>query len=220
MPRSVTFPAVDAGWNAVRATAFLYAVDDGVVVNCLVPIETLMTYFGVEGPQKDECLRAVGRHRPVIEDAARRKILAGPTASKHGAKLVLLPDDLPRQTTTTQPPRFGGLVPHLDSAVASDPGLRRGVDAANAVLDWEIVRGRAQARADWNAVPGPSGLTLVRLTLTDADTGAAAEGLFTRADLEDAPSARTALARIWDDMLSEKFRVLSLALETADEAGV
>ena len=224
MSRTVEFPKLDPPWDFYRQCVRFYALDGRVVRGCLVPGEALFEHFGVRKPDPDECLQAFRNHRSAIEEAARRKILSEP-ASRAGGEVLLRvsdfnqPSSTTTSTTTTQPPQFGRLAVKLSPALVGNAVLRRSVDAANSILDAEMVRPGMRIHADWDVVPPVNGITLVEVTLSDAETEASAQKLFTQDDLEDASSVRYALFRLWDELFRERGRRLMLALSDAGGSG-
>lgn len=188
-----------------RDCVLFYAVAGGSVHNCLISGEALMTHFGARDMTATECLRAYGEHRQAIQDVAERKILAG--TRERGWEVLIMMEDFPRQTTTTTPPPpTRGLQITESSAVRSDPAVGSVAGVLNRQLRAVMGVGHSLVKADWDAIP-VSGEKLIRLRLTDAQSGAVVQRLFTREDLESLSPDRLPLFRMWDDLLLERGRL-------------
>ncbi len=83
------------------------------------------------------------------------------------------------------------------------------------VVRGELGRAGTWLRADWKLIAAPGGLNLAKLTLTVLESDASAEGLYTRADLNNVSVVRFAMYRLWGDLLREKGRRQAAALQPA-----
>lgn len=218
MPRTITFPKVEPTWNGRRDCVSFYALDDRALVNCLISVEALFSHFGAKGPTAEECLPAFRDNRSVIEEVARRKLQARP-ALRQKEEILILDGDFPSEPSAADRPQWRvSLSTTLNPGQVDDGPLVRAIDAANAVMRAELSRRDTPVRADWKLIPA-DGLNLASLTLTDVESGASAQRLYTRDDLEDVSATRFSLLRLWDDMLREKGRRLLLAIQGDDETG-
>jgi hypothetical protein len=205
MADQVVFPRTEASWLFDRDAVRFFALYRGRVINCVISMEALYSHFGANDFTAEESLRAFNEHRSVIEDIARSKIAS--SDPKPGEYVLLVSEDFPKRgTTTTPPPNTPGLITRASAAIHNDPQLRAWVGEANAILQRDLAHGRKPATAEWDVVDVPGGVKLAKLKLTDPETGAAVDGLFTREDLSNLPFARFSLFRLWDDMLRERGR--------------
>ena len=204
MPKVIEFPKTEPQWIASRASVLFFALVDRNVVRCLLSIEALWEHFGVRSQSAEETLPAFRAYRSVIEQVARVKLEGGDGLR---SEIVLRPDDFPRQTTTTASPQLKHLVTKEPPAIRNDPELSQKVKVANSILE-DYVQTRLHVTAEWNSIPD-STEPLYQLTLKDDETQASVNTLFTRAALNDLPSAWYPLYRIWDNLLSERSNLLS-----------
>ena len=227
MPRTITFTELDPMWDFGRDSVLYYAIDNRVVVTCRIPVEVFYTHFGVRDWTAESCVRAFRDNRQRIQDVTRQKLLARPEA-KQGDELVVLTDDFGRaisnssssSTTTTtpsQPPWHDRYVSTIDTTGVSDESLMQSIERANPVFLAEPTRRKIFVRAEWKLIPSEGG-NLAKLVLIDKETGASAQRLYTRTDLENSEHVGRSFAKLYDDMLREKIRLLLPALD--DDSGV
>ena len=201
MPKQIYFPPVDPVWEFDRDVVRFYAVVDKMTIVCNVTIEALFQHFGARNPDVKEAMRAFMSFRPLIEDAARRKIEREMTPGQR--EILLTTDDFLTTPSSPSPVTFQRFEPTVSDAVRSSPSIMDAVHEANQFLLDDLVRGRDHITAEWNLVPGSSS-PLLSLTLTDKATRASAEGYFTPEDLRTGPIARFSLFRLWDELLRNK----------------
>lgn len=218
MSDQIVFPRTEASWLLDRNSVRFYALYRGRVVNCLISMEALYSHFGANDFTAEESLRAFYEHRSAIEDVARGKIEAGDP--KPGDDVRLVSEDFPkRSTTTTLPPHTPGLVIRDSAAINSDPQLRAWMGEANSILRRDLAHGRNPVTAEWDVIVVPGGVMVAKLKLTDGETRASVDGLFTKEDVSNLSSARFSLFRLWDDLLRERMRRLTDLLVGTTGAG-
>jgi hypothetical protein len=213
MSKQIYFPPVDPVWDFDRSVVRFYAVVDSLTVVCNVSVEALFTHFGARKLDAEEAIRAFTSHRMQIDDVARRKIERELTPGQR--EITLVSDDFRTTTTTAAPVPFPRFQPAISDAVRSSPQLLEAVREANHLLDEDLARGRDHVAARWDLVPRSSS-PLLRLSLTDKETGASVEGYFTPDDLRAASTARFSLFLLWDELLRKKTaKILEQAREGA-----
>jgi hypothetical protein len=218
MSDQIVFPRTEASWLFDRNSVRFYALYRGRVVNCVISVEALYSHFGANDFSAEEALRAFNEHRPVIEDVARRKIEQ--SDPKPGDDVRLVKEDFPKRSTTiTLPPQTPGLVIRDSAAINSDPQLQAWVAEANSILQRDLARGRNPVTAEWDVIVVPGGVKVAKLKLTDGETRASVDGLFTKEDVSNLSSARFSLFRLWDDLLRERVRRLTDLLVGTAGAG-
>jgi Protein of unknown function (DUF1488) len=217
MSSEIYFPPIDPVWEFFRDSVRFYAVNQRNTVVCLIPAEVLMAHFGARDMSPAESLRVFNANRAGIESVARRKIEAEASRTPTLREIVLTAADFqPARTNSELNPD-----PRIDTRISGnilvDPELLAIAKTTDDLLEERLVESRRKVSVAWDAIPIPNKPSLLSLTLTDHESGASVQRVFTRDDLRVESDARFALFLLWDSLLAERSRKLVEAAHSASE---
>ncbi|MBY0232692.1 MAG: DUF1488 domain-containing protein [Gemmataceae bacterium] len=213
MPREIYFPPVEPSWEFDRDAVRFYAVVDQNTLVCRVSVEALMRHFGVRSLDARESLDAFMKHRAAIEAATRRRI---------EYELAMEPSvrEINLSISDFGTPKTSRLATTLDNGLVHDSELLAAVKKADTLLEEHIARSKLAVVVAWSAIPAIGKQMLLGLRLTEPDTKATVNTVFTREDLRNETHTRFALFRLWDDLLRERARLQVKAIQEAGPVGV
>ena len=215
MPKEVYFPPVHPVWEFERDSVRFYAIVNARTVVCRVSGEALMQHFGAKTLDASDAVRAFEQHRQAIEAVARRKIDHEVEARGSVPEVILTTADFQRAGSDTAKVASTGFLTVTPPDVLEDPGLSGMVKTIDSILPENFPRGKSSVTIEYSKIPVPNRPALLGVKLTESDSGATVESIFTQEDLQKEHFARFSLFRLWDDLLRGKARRLAQSSQSS-----